>query len=311
MEVVIMAPMVVVQLEVINVLEENFEEMIEEPCNDVKPPIDAANLEGKDGGDSRWLVDDHDHDDGDGYCSVAEERDENPRNVVDPEFEGFERENPSLELHRDEEVDESLKSTSLIVSERKKDGGDTPPDDDCCPICFDNFSIACKTNCGHWFCANCILQFWTYRTVLQKCNCPICARPIGKLTPEASLLMMHEVEVVEVLKKVQRYNRLFQGGINGVIRKAFEVPNLFKRMLCGLMDPDRFRGNYYAMRSFALLMSCVYNIGSFDFIPTGELGVRRLFDLCAIALVVILCSVGICYRLVLRQRVRRLAANQL
>ncbi|KAL8264862.1 hypothetical protein R6Q59_022992 [Mikania micrantha] len=187
MEVVIMAPMVVVQLEVINVLEENFEEMdfvedfstkemirspnfhirkrkwktvlfllrkrkrkIEEPCNDVKPPIDAANLEGKDGGDSRWLVDDHD--DGDGYCSVAEERDENPRNVVDPEFEGFERENPSLELHRDEEVDESLKSASLIVSERKKDGGDTPPDDDCCPICFDNFSIACKTNCGHWFC---------------------------------------------------------------------------------------------------------------------------------------------------------------
>ncbi|KAL8222755.1 hypothetical protein R6Q57_020154 [Mikania cordata] len=197
---------------------------IEEPCNYVKPPIDAANLEGKDGGDSRWLVDDHD--DGDGYCSVAEERDENPRNVVDREFEGFEMENPSLELHRDDEVDESLKSASLIVSERKKDGGDTPPDDDCCPICFDNFSIACKTNCGHWFCANCILQFWTYRTVLKKCNCPICARPIGKLTPEASLLMMHEVEVIEVLKKVQRYNRLFQGGINGVIRVGLHYLSL-------------------------------------------------------------------------------------
>lgn len=29
---------------------------------------------------------------------------------------------------------------------------------------------------------------------------------------------MQEVEVIEVLKNVQRYNRLFQGGINGVIR---------------------------------------------------------------------------------------------
>ncbi|KAI3755204.1 hypothetical protein L1987_55000 [Smallanthus sonchifolius] len=276
---------------------------VEEPYNDV-----VENLARNDGVDSRW------HRDGDDYG--AEERDENPRNDVYRRFEGFEEENPRLGLEEvkeeEEEVDESLKSESaLIVSERKKDGGDRPPDDDCCPICFDSFSNACKTNCGHWFCANCILQFWTYRTVLQKCNCPICARPISKLTPEASLLIMHEVEVVEVLKNVQRYNRLFQGGINGVIRKAFEVPNLFKRMLCGLMDPDRFRGNYYAMRSFALLMSCIYNVGSFDFIPTGTLGVRRLFDLCAIALVVILCLVGICHRLVLRQRVRQLAANQL
>ncbi|KAK9077079.1 hypothetical protein SSX86_005415 [Deinandra increscens subsp. villosa] len=298
---------------------------IEEPCNDVKHPNDVEILDGDDRGDSRRHVDDDDHDhedddddDDDCCCSGADERDENPRNDPDQKFEGSEKENPSLGLDQDvageeekEEVDESSKLSSLVVFERKKDGGDTPPDDDCCPICFDNFSIACKTNCGHWFCASCILQFWTYRTVLQKCNCPICARPISKLTPEASLLMMHEVEVVEVLKNVQRYNRLFQGGINGVIRKAFEVPNLFKRMLSGLMDPDRFRGNYYAMRFFALFMSCIYNIGSFDFIPTGTLGVRRLFDLCAIALVVVLCLVGVCHRLVLRQRVRRFAANQL
>ncbi|GKB25803.1 E3 ubiquitin protein ligase RNF170-like protein isoform X1 [Tanacetum coccineum] len=174
---------------------------------------------------------------------------------IEEEFE-----NENLSLGND---NESLKSDELslgkdaaLVVVSKEERRDKPPDDDCCPICFDIFTIACKTNCGHW-------------TALQKCNCPICARPISKLTPEASLLIMREVEVVEVLKNVQRYNRLFQGGVNGVIRKFFEVPNVFKRMLCGLMDPDRFRGNYYAMRSFALLMSCMYNISSFDFIPTG------------------------------------------
>nr|XP_043627222.1 uncharacterized protein LOC122598801 isoform X2 [Erigeron canadensis] len=167
------------------------------------------------------------------------------------------------------DIDKSAVASLVVVSkDREKDGGETPPDDDCCPICFENFNVASKTNCGHWFCANCILQYWTYRTVLQKCNCPICARPISKLMPEASLFIMQEAEVVEVLKNVQRYNRLFQGGINGVIRKVFEVPNVFKSMLCGLMDPDRFRGNYYAMRSLALMMSCIYNVSSFDFIPT-------------------------------------------
>ncbi|XP_076920653.1 uncharacterized protein LOC143581825 [Bidens hawaiensis] len=226
----------------------------------------------------------------------------------DREFEGLEDDDVAGEQLGEYQEESSKAAPS---EPQNKDGRDAPPDDDCCPICFDTFTIACQTNCAHWFCASCILRFWTYRTVLQRCNCPICVRPITKLTPEASLLIMHEPEVVEVLKNVQRYNRLFQGGIKGLIRKVFEVPNLFKKMLCGLMDPDRFRGNYYAMRSFALLMSCIYNMGSFDFIPMGSLGVRRLFDLCAIALVVILCLVGIFHRLVLRQRVRRLAANQL
>ncbi|KAJ0600115.1 hypothetical protein HanIR_Chr03g0112881 [Helianthus annuus] len=260
-------------------------------------------------------------DDDDANCSGVDERGENSReDDVGWGFEGSGKENSRLGLDHvvgeegeEEEVvvDESSKSAVMVVSERKKDGEIRLLMMIAVRFALIVFQLPVKQTVGTGFVySNCILQFWTYRTVLQKCNCPICARPISKLTPEASLNMMNEVEVVEVLKNVQRYNRLFQGGINGVIRKAFEVPNLFTRMLCGLMDPDRFRGNYYAMRSFALLMSCIYNIGSFEFIPTGTLGVRRLFDLCAIALVVILCLVGICHRLLLRQRVRRLAANQ-
>ncbi|KAF7139548.1 hypothetical protein RHSIM_Rhsim07G0166100 [Rhododendron simsii] len=31
---------------------------------------------------------------------------------------------------------------------------DAPPNDDICPICFENYNIPCKTNCGHWYCEN-------------------------------------------------------------------------------------------------------------------------------------------------------------
>lgn len=32
------------------------------------------------------------------------------------------------------------------------EGKDGPPVDDCCPICFGDFAIPCKANCGHWYC---------------------------------------------------------------------------------------------------------------------------------------------------------------
>lgn len=187
---------------------------------------------------------------------------------------------------------------------------DTPPTDDCCPICFDDFTIACKTNCGHWFCASCILQFWNYMAALQKCKCPICSRLISKLTPEASLLILQEEEVMEILKNIQRYNRLFQGGAQGLLRKVIELPLVFKRMFRGLMDPDRLRINYYTLRFAALFLSCIYTISPFDFIPTGGLGARRLFDICAVSVVVVLYFVGIGHRLLLRRRVRLLDAAQ-
>lgn len=117
----------------------------------VKHPKIVEIFDGNEGDDDHHHENDHYRSDG----SDADERDENPRDNSDEKIEGFEQENPSLDLMQEDEQENS-KSALLIVSERKKHGGDTdtPPDDDCCPICFDDFSIACKTNCGHWFCGN-------------------------------------------------------------------------------------------------------------------------------------------------------------
>lgn len=65
--------------------------------------------------------------------------------------------------------------------------------------------------------ARCILMLWNYGRALQSCKCPICARRICKLTPEASLSLRREEEVVEALKKVERYNRLYVGGARGLV----------------------------------------------------------------------------------------------
>lgn len=61
------------------------------------------------------------------------------------------------------------------------------------------------------------MQYWNYGAALQPCNCPMCSRKLTDLTPEASLYSQQDAEVIEVLKKVRKYNRLFIGGTYGLM----------------------------------------------------------------------------------------------
>ncbi|KAK4848627.1 hypothetical protein QYF36_015283 [Acer negundo] len=154
---------------------------------------------------------------------------------------------------------------------------DAPPVDDCCPICFGDFTVPCKADCGHWYCANCIMQ---------------------------------EREVTDVLKDIVRYNLLFVGGARGLVQKVRELPLFIKRMFGEMMDPDRNDAYLHEMRLFAMILSTLYAATPFNFIPTGSLGIVRVFDYTAISLVIILRLVGMYRRRRLTQRVRQLAAAQ-
>ncbi|PPD69580.1 hypothetical protein GOBAR_DD33541 [Gossypium barbadense] len=175
---------------------------------------------------------------------------------------------------------------------------ETPPDDDCCPICFGPFTVPCRSNCGHWYCGSCILQFWNYSSASKPCGCPMCTCMIVNLMPEASLEQQPQnQEVAEVLKSVRRYNLLFLGGACGFIQKVRELPFFIKRIFQGLMDPDTNDTYIAEIRLFA--------------VKFRGIGIGRVFDCSAIILILILRLVGIYRRRRLMQRVRRLAAMEL
>ncbi|KAK6282623.1 hypothetical protein POUND7_016448 [Theobroma cacao] len=198
-------------------------------------------------------------------------------------------------------------------SRERKRLSETPPDDDCCPICFGSFTVPCRSNCGHWYCGSCILQFWNYSSTSKPCKCPMCTCKIVNLMPEVSLQQQQDQEVMEVLKSVQRYNLLFVGGARGLAQKVRELPFFIKRMFQALMDPDTNDSYLAEMRLFAvkfiqyihceMVLSILYRATPFDFIPTGGLGIGRVFDFSAITLVLILRLVGIYRRRRLMQRI--------
>ncbi|PPR95069.1 hypothetical protein GOBAR_AA25605 [Gossypium barbadense] len=167
---------------------------------------------------------------------------------------------------------------------------------------------------------SCILQFWNYSSASMPCKCPMCACKIVNLMPEASLQQQQDQEVTQVLKSVQRYNLLFVGGALGYIQqKLRQLPFFMKKIFQGLMDPDANDTYIAEMRLFAvkliqylpeisfssMLLSIIYRATPFDFLPTGGVGIGRVFDFSAITLVLILRLVGIYRRRQLMQRVRQ------
>ncbi|KAG8473615.1 hypothetical protein CXB51_035734 [Gossypium anomalum] len=204
-------------------------------------------------------------------------------------------------------METEVKGRNVEESRGNKRFTETPPDDDCCPICFGSFTVPCRSNCGHWYCGSCILQFWNYSAASMPCKCPMCACKIVNLMPEASLQQQQDQEVTQVLKSVQTYNLFFVGGALGYIQKLRQLPFFMKKIFQGLMDPDANDTYIAEMRLFAMLLSIIYRATPFDFLPTGDVGIGRVFDFSAITLVLILRLVGIYRRRRLMQRVRQKA----
>ncbi|KAG8384028.1 hypothetical protein BUALT_Bualt04G0075500 [Buddleja alternifolia] len=177
-----------------------------------------------------------------------------------------------------------------------------PPEDDCCPICFDDFNLPCKTNCGHWFCCSCILELWRYTTGFKLCKCPLCGCVITKLVPEPFLLNQQGEDVGQVLKDVHQYNCLNRGGLIGLFLKASMLPHLMRRRSRESFDTRMFRYIFETMRLIGLLLRGLYDGYGLHFFPNGGRGIQIMFEICSWALVFILILDGIWYRWRLRRR---------
>ncbi|GAB4847851.1 hypothetical protein Ancab_026912 [Ancistrocladus abbreviatus] len=185
---------------------------------------------------------------------------------------------------------------------------ETPPEDDVCPICFGDFILPCRANCGHWFCGSCILQVWNHGSALQPCKCPMCCQQITTLTPEGSLHQMEEAEAKKVLKAVGRYNRIFVGGTNGLALKICEAPFLIGRMLREMTDPNEAELHLLRWRFFTMMIGLLYMLSPFNFIPQG-VNVINVCNSSAVLMVGLLKLIGLVQRYCSARRVRQLAAS--
>ncbi|CAL5191832.1 unnamed protein product [Lathyrus oleraceus] len=117
-----------------------------------------------------------------------------------------------------------------------------------CLICDVKFQISCQATCFHWICGTCTMNVW--RQDFQRCECPICDKPINLLIPTDVNKSRHNPEV---LSKIHAYNHTFGPISNIPIFFLYHV--LFRDLLLNNVSPTI----YFNARFFiGIIMMFVY-----------------------------------------------------
>ncbi len=77
--------------------------------------------------------------------------------------------------------------THAVEDTRRDMGIDHPAidvaPDQRCPVCLAPLVYPVQTNCGHTFCAQCVLTYWRHDQWPRAARCPICRRQVHFILP--------------------------------------------------------------------------------------------------------------------------------
>ncbi|KAK2863893.1 hypothetical protein Q7C36_003047 [Tachysurus vachellii] len=92
-----------------------------------------------------------------------------------------------------------------------------------CPVCLHVATFPVETNCGHLFCAPCLISYWKHSCCLEAISCPLCRQKVNVM-----FHLFHESrsdrKEREVLSHVKDYNKRYSGAPRRISDYLFDAP---------------------------------------------------------------------------------------
>lgn len=102
-----------------------------------------------------------------------------------------------------------------------------------CPVCLQTPSFPVQTNCGHLFCAPCLITYWRHGSWLNAISCPLCRQKVSVLCHLFNDSRSDQ-QSKEVLGEITNYNRRYSGAPRTVSEYLCDAPLLLQLLARGL-----------------------------------------------------------------------------
>uniref|UniRef100_UPI0037E775B3 E3 ubiquitin-protein ligase RNF170 n=1 Tax=Semicossyphus pulcher TaxID=241346 RepID=UPI0037E775B3 len=135
-----------------------------------------------------------------------------------------------------------------------------------CPVCLQTASFPVQTNCGHLFCAPCLMAYWRHGSWLDAISCPLCRQKVSVLCHLFNE-SRSDCQSKEVLVEITDYNKRYSGAPRRVTDYLCDAPLLLQVLLRGLGT----MGGLVWLFLFRVALCCVGTVVSISYPPLDPL----------------------------------------
>ncbi|KAM9358029.1 E3 ubiquitin-protein ligase RNF170 [Symphorus nematophorus] len=134
-----------------------------------------------------------------------------------------------------------------------------------CPVCLQTASFPVQTNCGHLFCAPCLIAYWRHGSWLDAISCPLCRQKVSVLCNLFNE-SRSDRQSKEVLGEITDYNKRYSGAPRRVTDYLCDAPLLLQLLARGLGT----MGGLVWLFFFRVALCCVGTVMSISSPPPLE-----------------------------------------
>lgn len=161
-----------------------------------------------------------------------------------------------------------------------------------CPVCLQTTSFPVQTNCGHLFCAPCLMAYWRHGTWLDAISCPLCRQKVSVLC-HLFKESRSDHQSKEVLVEISNYNRRYSGAPRRVTDYLCDAPLLLQMLLRGLGT----MGGLVWIFLFRVVLCCVGTVVSISSPPLETdpslCGLLGVLDDLVVVILLLICVINI------------------
>ncbi|XP_003745830.1 E3 ubiquitin-protein ligase RNF170 [Galendromus occidentalis] len=172
--------------------------------------------------------------------------------------------------------------------------------DDKCLICLEDIRLPLTTNCGHRFCAECLIKWLQGPARRPTTSCPTCRQHVSALLRNFEPVADDEARRV-LMRQINFYNRRYSGEPRPFWEHVRDLPLLLSHLaseffsLGGLMYMFRIR------IAVCFFLALVYLLSPVDVVPEAMFGLLGFLD-DLFVLIVLGVYMSLIYRRLLAER---------